>query len=152
MAQQKPVSLQNKKARHAFIEKQLRDYPANKKLLENYQKHCKNAAPTFSYLDLGQQQKIAKQPQEVVELAQQIDKIAWYVQGIDDFLAIASKEERILLEARYFAPLPKMAWQIANSIYICRTEFYRRRNILLCWLEKRFGLVVEDTNYIDKAG
>jgi hypothetical protein len=151
MTQQKPVGLQNKKTRRTFIEKQLRDYPANKKLIESYHNHSKEATPTLSYLDLGN--SVAEQPQKLVELAQQIDKIAWYVQGIDDLLAIASEEEQILLEARYFAPRPQMAWQVANLIYISRTEFYRRRDTLLNWLEKRFGFVVEATDYIgDKAG
>jgi len=154
MTQQKQTGLQNKKTRRTFIEKQLRDYPANKKLLESYRNHNQDVAPTLSCLHLSDSQQTApEQPLELVELAQQMDKISWFVQGIDDLLTIVSEEERTLLEARYFAPRPQMAWQVANLIYISRTEFYRRRDTLLAWLEKRFGLVVEDTDYIvERAG
>lgn len=152
--QQRMTRIQDKKARQTFIERQLRDYPANKKLLESYFSHDKEAVPKLSCLSSGAQQTPAsEQPQELVELARQMAKIAWYVQGIDDLLAIASAEEKTLLETRYFAPRRQMAWQVANLMYISRTEFYRRREALLQWLEKRFGFVVEDTDYIaEKVG
>lgn len=150
---QQAYDLPDRKARWAFVERQLRDYRINKSLLENYRQGGAEAAPAMSCLRLtrgapGRGGSLTeKQAIELVELAQQISKLSWYVTAIDDLLNIASPEEKALLETRYFQPRPLTAWQVANQLFISRTEFYRRRDLLISWLEKRFGLLMDEVGY-----
>lgn len=66
------------------------------------------------------------------------------VRAIDDLLAIADEEDKHLLKARYFALHPQSVRQIADSLYTSRMSFYRRRDILLSWLEGRLAPLFDE--------
>lgn len=135
--------------RYKFIEQQLCDYKANKGLLVA----CTNQpSPVISHPNLTRNMAAAnnspteKQALESVGLSERLEKVAWYVKAIDDLLDIAAEEEKLLLAVRYFQPRPLSVWQIADILHISRTEFYRRRDVLLAWLDKRMGYPVWEGN------
>lgn len=125
------------------VEEHLYHYQIHKQLLEQYLERCQEPASARERRERrgkpGEGQGMAL---HLVRLGEQMEGIRWYVEAIDDLLPLLDEDERYILDKRYFAARPKAVWQIAGDIFISRSEYYRRRNLLLARFARRFGIPV----------
>lgn len=129
------------------VEWQLYNYPVHKQLLLQYQRCCADIAPPVSHLDqpsgrqrgYGHGSMTEGEALHMAKMAEKIGTLTWFVEAIDDIFPLLSPAERHILEQRYFAATPRPVWQIANDIYISRSEYYRHRDHLLRKFGRRFG-------------
>ena len=126
---------------------QLYNYPVHKQLLLQYQRRCADIAPSVSQLDRPKGRRghgygsiTEGEALRMAKIAERMGNLAWFVEAVDDILPLLSPAERHILEQRYFAAAPRPVWQIANDIYISRSEYYRHRDHLLWKFGRRFGL------------
>ena len=129
------------------VEWQLYNYPVHKQLLLQYQRRCADIAPSVSQLDRPKGRRghgygsiTEGEALRMAKIAERMGNLAWFVEAVDDILPLLSPAERHILEQRYFAAAPRPVWQIANDIYISRSEYYRHRDHLLWKFGRRFGL------------
>jgi RinA family phage transcriptional activator len=133
-----------------FVERELYNYPINKKLVENWEKEKEEliggARSTLSGDGSGRfaENKITNPTSaevlRLLALENKVNRARWYVQAIDDVLELLPEEDRRLVELKYFQGFLTNVG-VARELNIGQTVFYERRAKLVEKFAIRMGLL-----------
>ncbi|GEM_PF-5293743 len=130
-----------------YVEKILKDYPLQKKLVEKYSETLEISQNGLAFcLEQKPFEKTCARPEwEAIyytNLDQQVLRCQWYVAAIEDALTQLTPAEKKLVELRYFTPGKISTEMTAQKLFISRSEFYRQRQNALSKIALRLGIEI----------
>jgi len=129
-----------------YIEKELYNYPLNRKLIENWEAERQGIIEeTGGRENIVIDDKKVSNPtlsktMRLLALEGKVDRAKWYCKAIEDVLEILEETDKRLVELKYFQGYLTNEG-VARELNISVREFYRRRKNIIGKLAVRMGLM-----------
>lgn len=130
-----------------FVEKELYNYPVNKKLVENWQKEAQDISINSALGKDGDRFSMnqitdptSAKALRLASMASKVDRAKWYIQAIDDVMDTLAEEDKHLVELKYFNGMLTNSG-VAMGLHISEREFYNRRDCLIGKFGRRMGII-----------